>query len=120
MFFVVKGPVKEVAGSVAPGRREAPKARRASGNPRAQLCCALGYKENNIIFFGLAAGTDEKDKTLIRALMLFINLLALGFTESSSHISKFSNDVKQASLLEGLPYFRLLTFLNRTGATYAE
>ncbi len=34
----------------AAGRREAPKALRAFGRPRAQLCWALGHKENKIYF----------------------------------------------------------------------
>ena len=40
---------------LAPARREAPKAQRAFGQPRAQLRWALGHTENKFIFGGLAA-----------------------------------------------------------------
>ena len=51
--------VYEECHNLTAGRREAPKALRDFGQPRAQLCWALGYNENNI-FVGLAAARNYK------------------------------------------------------------
>ena len=62
-----------------------------SANQERNFVGLLDTTKINIIFVGLAAGTAEKDKTIIRALLLFVKLLALGFTERDSHISRLSN-----------------------------
>ena len=70
--------------------REAPKARRAFGHTRAQLCWAIVHKEN-IIFFGLAArlGQQVNRKCTFRAL--------LNYLAGTSNFCKYKNKSRQSS-----------------------